>query len=217
MSHSIIEFSPSELKFEILIIWLHSPGACGEGGKCYDLPGGLGYRCACPLGKFGDRCQLGQHSVYCSLHICLNAPWLTFGVSGISIQDPWFNYTSYIAYETLRDAHMETVIRLLFKAHTLNDAVLLYNGQDGAERQDFLALVIRDRKMEFRFDSGSGMFFWHPFDNSLWLKLDSILLSRPCYHHQWAGDWSREVDAGYCWKEPTRWISEHWWGCSSQG
>ena len=76
--------------------------------------------------------------------------------AGTTINDPAFNYTSWIAYETIRDATIASEIRLQLKARSLEDAILLYNGQDGAERQDFLLIAIRDRRLEFRYDSGSG-------------------------------------------------------------
>ncbi len=35
------------------------PGACGERGLCYDLPDNRGYRCVCPVGLTGSRCETG--------------------------------------------------------------------------------------------------------------------------------------------------------------
>ena len=67
-------------------------GACGEKGTCHDLPGGRGYRCACPVGSTGDRCE-----------------------SGFQITDPSFNRSSYIAYPTMEDSLMETTISMMIK------------------------------------------------------------------------------------------------------
>ena len=80
---------------------------------------------------------------------------------GINIQDPSFNHSSWIAYETIRDAQLATELRLLVKAHSAEDSLLLYNGQDGAERQDFISLAIRGGRVEFRYDSGSGEAILH--------------------------------------------------------
>ncbi|XP_074655738.1 basement membrane-specific heparan sulfate proteoglycan core protein-like [Tubulanus polymorphus] len=107
-------------------------GACGVRGKCYDLPN-QGIRCACPIGKSGNRCQ-----------------------QGVIIEDPAFDQTSYIAYDPLQDASQGVMIKLLFKANTLDDAILLYNGQRRDGGGDFLSLTIRDRRIELRYDSGSG-------------------------------------------------------------
>ena len=39
-------------------------GACGQGGHCFDIPDGRGYKCACPVGKTGDRCQSGNQVLH---------------------------------------------------------------------------------------------------------------------------------------------------------
>jgi len=107
--------------------------ACGDKGKCYDLEGGLGYRCSCPVGKTGDRCE-----------------------RGIVIQDPSFNRTSYIAYETLSDALMETQIHMKIKPTSVEDALLFYSAFSEDGNGDYIAITIKDRHVEFRYDSGSG-------------------------------------------------------------
>ncbi|KAK2193775.1 hypothetical protein NP493_5g02050 [Ridgeia piscesae] len=109
------------------------PGACGDRGKCYNLPWNRGYRCACPVGRAGDRCEIG-----------------------IAVRDPMFNYTSYIAYETLPDALMETQVILMFKAQTVRDSLLLYNAQGDDGKGDFISIAVKNRRVEFRFNSGSG-------------------------------------------------------------
>jgi dystroglycan 1 len=110
------------------------PGACGDRGTCYDLPGGRGYRCACPVGKTGERCE-----------------------RGISVTEPAFNRTSYIAYPTMEDALMQTTIELVVKPRSLGPALLLYNAAGDDGRGDFISLIISsDGHVEFRFDSGSG-------------------------------------------------------------
>jgi len=77
-------------------------------------------------------------------------------IAGISITDPAFNRTSFIAYPTIQDALMEVQISLTFKARRLSDGILLYNAQSETGVGDFLALVIKDDHVEFRYDSGSG-------------------------------------------------------------
>ena len=67
-----------------------------------------------------------------------------------------FNYTSYIAYETLPDALMETQVILMFKAQTVRDSLLLYNAQGDDGKGDFISIAVKNRRVEFRFNSGSG-------------------------------------------------------------
>ena len=77
-------------------------------------------------------------------------------VAGIKVRDPMFNYTSYIAYETLPDALMETQTILMFKAQTVQDGLLMYNAQSDEGKGDFISLAIRNARVEFRYNSGSG-------------------------------------------------------------
>ena len=42
-----------------------------------------------------------------------------------------------------------------FMTKELN-GVLLYGSQEGTDRGDYIALLLRDGKVEFRFDLGSG-------------------------------------------------------------
>ncbi|CAH1774180.1 unnamed protein product, partial [Owenia fusiformis] len=109
------------------------PGACGERGRCYDLRGDLGYSCTCPVGKLGDRCE-----------------------QGISILYPSFSNGSHISFPTLQDATLKSEIVMMFKLNSLSDGILLYNGQKNDGYGDFISLAVKDGKIEFRFDSGSG-------------------------------------------------------------
>ena len=46
---------------------------------------------------------------------------------------------------------------MLFKAKSLDDGIILYNAKDPDGRTDFIALLIKDKHLEFRFDTGSGI------------------------------------------------------------
>ena len=37
-------------------------GACGDKGRCYDLEGDMGYKCTCPVGRSGERCERGGYN-----------------------------------------------------------------------------------------------------------------------------------------------------------
>ena len=77
-------------------------------------------------------------------------------IVGIVIQDPSFNRTSYIAYETLSDALMETQIHMKIKPTSVEDALLFYSAFSEDGNGDYIAITIKDRHVEFRYDSGSG-------------------------------------------------------------
>jgi hypothetical protein len=76
--------------------------------------------------------------------------------SGIKVEDPAFNKTSYISYDPLQNAAMGVEIEIMLKPKSLDDGILLYNAQQQDGRGDFMALLIKNRRLEFRFDSGSG-------------------------------------------------------------
>ena len=82
-------------------------------------------------------------------------------VEGIAVRNPMFNYTSFIAYKTLHDALMQTQVILMFKALTVEDSLLLYDAQTDEGKGDFISLAIKNRRVEFRFNSGSGIACFH--------------------------------------------------------
>ena len=79
-----------------------------------------------------------------------------FCLSGVAIQTPGFSGTSYISYPTIQDALQNVQLSLTFKADSLNDSILLYNAFKDDESADFVAILIKDNKVEFRYDLGSG-------------------------------------------------------------
>jgi len=48
-------------------------------------------------------------------------------------------------------------IDIKFKPNEVKDGVLLYSAQNNEGTGDFLALVVKDEKVELRFDTGSGL------------------------------------------------------------
>lgn len=106
---------------------------CGSHGRCYNLPDERGYKCACPVNKSGPRCE-----------------------QGTSVNIPSFNQTSFAAYATIQDTLKETHIELTFNPKSLDDAILLYNAFDELGDNDFVALLIIDKYVEFRYNLGSG-------------------------------------------------------------
>jgi dystroglycan 1 len=109
-----------------------SPGICGDVGRCYDLANGQGYKCSCPVGQFGLNCEQGSR-----------------------LHTPMFNYTSYITYQTIPDALMELQLSLVFKAKSVEDALLLYDASSSDGNSDYISLAIKDGYVVFQFDTGS--------------------------------------------------------------
>ncbi|XP_048238836.1 basement membrane-specific heparan sulfate proteoglycan core protein-like isoform X2 [Haliotis rufescens] len=109
------------------------PGRCGSEGRCYDLPGPTGFNCICPVGRVGTACE-----------------------RYVDIIDPSFNRTSFISYPTIQDGLLQVQMSLMFKPRSLDDGLILYNAQQQDGRGDFMAIMIKDGYLEFRFDTGSG-------------------------------------------------------------
>uniref|UniRef100_A0A0B7ATX1 Basement membrane-specific heparan sulfate proteoglycan core protein n=1 Tax=Arion vulgaris TaxID=1028688 RepID=A0A0B7ATX1_9EUPU len=108
-------------------------GACGAQGRCYNLPAVSGFACICPFGYAGEGC-----------------------LQSIRVADPEFNKTSFISYPTIKDGLLSVSVRLLFKPKSLDDGIVLYNSQRQDGKHDFIAVIIKDQHLEFRFDTGSG-------------------------------------------------------------
>lgn len=108
-------------------------GICGQRGICHNLEEGNGYRCSCPVGITGQRCE-----------------------EGTEVALPSFNYSSYIAYAKLRDALDDVRLRLTFRPNSTNNALLLYSGFSRRGDGDFIAITIRDGRVHFQFDTGTG-------------------------------------------------------------
>ncbi|XP_046613235.1 basement membrane-specific heparan sulfate proteoglycan core protein isoform X7 [Neodiprion virginianus] len=107
------------------------PGACGE-GTCNDI--GDGFTCDCPIGRGGHKCELDM-----------------------SVDEPAFlDSNAYLAYRTPK-ALRKIKLAMTFKPSDSGDGILMYCAQNNEGLGDFVALVIKDRHVELRFDLGSGM------------------------------------------------------------
>ncbi|XP_046742518.1 basement membrane-specific heparan sulfate proteoglycan core protein [Diprion similis] len=107
------------------------PGACGN-GTCNDL--GDGFTCDCPIDKGGLKCELD-----------------------VSVEEPAFlDRNAYLAYRTPK-ALRKIKLAMTFKPSDSGDGILMYCAQNNEGLGDFIALVIKDRHVELRFDLGSGM------------------------------------------------------------
>lgn len=46
---------------------------------------------------------------------------------------------------------------MMFKARSIEDSLLLFNGQGLRGKGDYISLFMKDEKLVFQYDSGSGM------------------------------------------------------------
>ncbi|XP_067885249.1 pikachurin isoform X2 [Heterodontus francisci] len=124
-----------------------------------------GSRCHCNLGKAGERCS-----------------------KEISTQYPKFYGYSYLTFEPLKNSYQKFQITIEFKADT-GDGLLLYCGETENGHGDFLSVAIIRRRLQFRFNCGTGAAVlvsesriragsWHTaalYRNGIngWLRLDN--------------------------------------------
>ena len=106
------------------------PGVCGM-GKCKDTPSGI--ECSCPIGRTGERCRLEK-----------------------KVKKPAFTGESYLAYSRPKHLLRRLNLAFKFKAKETKDGVLFYCAQDESGQGDFASVAIKDKHLEFRFDTGSG-------------------------------------------------------------
>ncbi|XP_046437149.1 basement membrane-specific heparan sulfate proteoglycan core protein-like isoform X37 [Daphnia pulex] len=107
------------------------PGACGM-GRCVNMAGG--FDCQCPMGKSGMNCE-----------------------KDIIIYEPAFTEGSFIAYPTPpKNALRKMRMSMRIKPRQIKDSLLAYCAQSEDGSGDFSSLAIKDKRVEFRFDSGSG-------------------------------------------------------------
>ncbi|XP_069692113.1 basement membrane-specific heparan sulfate proteoglycan core protein isoform X26 [Periplaneta americana] len=105
------------------------PGACGT-GRCINR--NEGFDCLCPFGKHGVHCE-----------------------NDIQITEPAFSDDAYVSYPTPKGIR-RLKMALKFNPADAQDGLLMYCAQSEDGQGDFTSLAIRDKRLEFRFDSGSG-------------------------------------------------------------
>ncbi|CAL4124571.1 unnamed protein product, partial [Meganyctiphanes norvegica] len=142
---------------------------CENNGVCQEFYSTYGFKCICPTGFSGDQCEntgLGCYPGICGTGRCINKPggfecFCPYGKVGerceqdIIIYEPAFGSESYIAYPTPR-ALRRFSLDLDFKPENLNDGVLMYCAQKESGEGDFTSLALRNQKLEFKFNTGTG-------------------------------------------------------------
>lgn len=104
-----------------------SAGVCGV-GRCEQTD--FGIECYCPLNRSGDRCQYIEH----------------YNDGILSFRDG-----SYAGYEKLTG---KKNLKLKIRPETDEDGVILYAAESERAYGDFIAVVVKDKHIEFRYVVG---------------------------------------------------------------
>ena len=142
-------------------------GTCQESGSikgwCICSPGFSGLNCQ----KSGEFCfpeicgkghciQKANDQVECSCPMNKAGP---FCKENLEIQRPYFDGFSFAAYEIPSISVTNFTVKIQFKPQTLRNGLLVFTGQNSESSQDFMAIVIKNKSIEFIFDTGSGSSF----------------------------------------------------------
>nr|CAD7571475.1 unnamed protein product [Timema californicum] len=142
---------------------------CHNQGVCQEAAQPQGYMCICPHGFSGINCQKVGEACFpgaCGTGRCVNNDegfkcYCPFGKSGnqcendVDIIEPAFSDEAYLAYPTPK-ALRRLKLSLKFNPTDADDALLLYCAQDEDGNGDYTSLAIKDKRLEFKFDTGSG-------------------------------------------------------------
>ncbi|XP_018328441.1 pikachurin [Agrilus planipennis] len=130
---------------------------CGPGGGCVLKEPYFQPTCLCPLGKGGDRCD-----------------------KDVEIRSPRFSGSSWLALPTLRGAYKHVQITLELRPEAY-DGIFFLTGERDDMQGDFMALLLFQGFVEFRFDCGSGIGILRSEETVLLNQWNHISLFR----HRW--------------------------------
>lgn len=105
---------------------------CGGGGACVVQDNG-GPRCQCPLGRGGPHCD-----------------------AEVEVRSPRFSGQGWLAFPALRAAYKHVQLSMEFRPEA-GDGILFLTGERDDMAGDFMALLLHEGFVEFRFDCGSGV------------------------------------------------------------
>ncbi|XP_044727463.1 basement membrane-specific heparan sulfate proteoglycan core protein-like isoform X3 [Chrysoperla carnea] len=145
-----------------------SEDICKNGGICQEALTKTGHKCICPPGRTGPHCERTGQSCYegiCGVGKCIenlngiecHCPLNKTGEhceQTISITEPAFAGDAYIAYPTPKPKKLKMSLR--FNPATLKDGLLFYCGESEEGNGDFTSLAIKDGRLEFKIDTGTG-------------------------------------------------------------
>ena len=70
--------------------------------------------------------------------------------------DPSFQGDSYLSYPGLTANHRQVQIAMMFKADSITDSLILFNGQGSRGKGDYITLYLKGGRLVFQYDSGTG-------------------------------------------------------------
>ncbi len=144
---------------------------CGPRATCQEANIIPGHTCVCPPGQFGPNCDMSGNLCHpetcsgrgdcfysgaravCTCHI---------GRKGETCEEirnistPAFSGESFVAYPAPKHVLRRLSFKIKFKPQSLRDSVLTFAGQNDDGSGDFTSLSIKEGRVEFRFDTGSG-------------------------------------------------------------
>lgn len=144
--------------------------SCTNGAACQEGLSGRGFTCICPPGYSGENCEIVGQSCYpgaCGIGKCVNIQggfncYCPFGKAGmrcdrdVQIYEPSFSGDSYLSYPTPK-AIKRLKMALKIKPETVDeDQLIMYCSQTEDGLGDYTSLAIKDRHLEFQYDTGSG-------------------------------------------------------------
>ncbi|KAJ8960123.1 hypothetical protein NQ318_003842 [Aromia moschata] len=133
------------------------PLDCGPGGGCTLDDSEESPACLCPLGKGGEKC-----------------------VEDKEIQSPRFTGSSWLAFPALRGAYKHVQLSLELRPEAY-DGIFFLTGERDDMAGDFMALLLHQGFVEFRFDCGSGVGVVRSQETVFLNQWNHITL----YRHRW--------------------------------
>ncbi|XP_050295115.1 pikachurin [Anthonomus grandis grandis] len=130
---------------------------CGPGGGCHIEEDAEYPKCLCPLGRGGDKCE-----------------------KDMEIQSPRFTGFSWLAFPALRGAYKHVQLSLELRPEAY-DGIFFLTGERDDMAGDFMALLLHQGFVEFRFDCGSGVGIVRSDETIILNQWNHITL----YRHRW--------------------------------
>ncbi|XP_056009495.1 basement membrane-specific heparan sulfate proteoglycan core protein-like isoform X3 [Ostrea edulis] len=144
---------------------------CLNRGRCFPANSKYGYKCECPTGFSGTRCETTGKGCYPGIcgpggrcrnltgdHQCI-CPMGRIGArcaQAVQVIYPQFNGSSFSSYNPIRNARFQMKIELEIKPQSLDDGLVLYSGQNEDGSGDYVVILMKDNYLEFRYNTGSG-------------------------------------------------------------